>query len=306
MKRLLVVLLLIASFVSAQDLKYLRYDTDLLSAQFHKNRREEVRKRLPENSAAVIFSAPERNRSNDDDYQYHQSPNFYYLTGNPEPDAMLIITTNEIEVNGKKSNEFLFVQRRNPYKETWTGRRLGIEGAQQLLGFDAVFITGEFKEADIDIKKFSSVLVLPWEPTGVVHDVLDQDDLWTLIEDFKSKATTLDSTQLNDILRGLRENKQPEEIKLLKKAIDISCDAHNEMMRTTKPGMYEYEVQATGEYIFKKEGSEYVGYPSICGGGENSVILHYESNRGKLSSGDLILLDMGAEYHGYSRSEERR
>ena len=305
MKRLLVVLLLIASFVSAQDLKYLRYDTDLLSAQFHKNRREEVRKRLPENSAAVIFSAPERNRSNDDDYQYHQSPNFYYLTGNPEPDAMLIITTNEIEVNGKKSNEFLFVQRRNPYKETWTGRRLGIEGAQQLLGFDAVFITGEFKEADIDFKKFSSVLVLPWEPTGVVHDVLDQDDLWTLIEDFKSKATTLDSTQLNDILRGLRENKQPEEIKLLKKAIDISCDAHNEMMRTTKPGMYEYEVQATGEYIFKKEGSEYVGYPSICGGGENSVILHYESNRGKLSSGDLILLDMGAEYHGYSADVTR-
>src|SRR6266496_4794050 len=142
MSRLLIAFLLVASFASAQDTKYLRYDKDLLSSQFHKNRREEVRKRMPENSAAVIFAAPSRNYSNDIDYQYHQSPNFYYLTGNTEPDAMLIITKNMIEVDGKKGNEFLFVQRRNPFKETWTGRRLGIEGAQQVLGIDAVFISG--------------------------------------------------------------------------------------------------------------------------------------------------------------------
>src|SRR5258705_2392595 len=134
MNRFLIALLLLVVSASAQDLKYLRYDTDLLSSQFHKNRREEVRKRMPENSAAVIFASPSRNYSNDIDYQYHQSPNFYYLTGNTEPDAMLIITKNMIEVDGKKSNEFLFVQRRNPFKETWTGRRLGIEGSQRLLG----------------------------------------------------------------------------------------------------------------------------------------------------------------------------
>lgn len=317
MNKLFVAALLLAvSFVSAQDLKYLRYDTDLLSPQFHKDRREEVRKRMPENSAAVLFAAPERNRSNDDDYQYHQSPNFYYLTGLTEANAMLIITKNEIEVNGKKSNEFLFVQSRDPLKETWTGRRLGVEGAQQLLGFNAVFLSRDFENTAVDFKKFSSVLVLAG-PTGVVRDKYDEDDLGMLMDNFRSKVSgstspdlgtqvaSLDSVQLNDILRGLRETKQPEEIKLLKKAIDISADAHNEMMRATKPGMYEYQVQAVGEYIFKKEGSEYVGYPSICGGGENSVILHYESNRRKLSSGDLILLDMGAEYHGYSADVTR-
>jgi Xaa-Pro aminopeptidase len=304
----IILILLIASASVAQDVKYLRYDTDLLSSQLHKNRREEVRKRMPENSAAVIFSAPVRNRSNDDDYQYHQSPNFYYLTGNTEPNSMLIITKNVIEVDGKKSNEFLFVQSRDPFKETWTGRRLGIEGAQQLLGFDAVFISGNFENTGIDFKKFSTVFMLR-PPQGLVRDKYDSDDLWKLVDIFRNKinanATVLDSGQFADIMSELREVKQPEELKLMRKAIDISCDAHIEMMHTTNPGMYEYQVQAIGEYIFKKNGSEYVGYPSICGGGENSVILHYESNRRKLADKDLILLDMGAEYHGYSADVTR-
>lgn len=317
MNRFLVAfLLLVASAVSAQDLKYVRYDADLLSSQFHKDRREEVRKQMPENSAAVIFAAPVRNRANDNDYLYHQAPNFYYLTGNTEPNSMLIITKNEIEVEGKKSNEFLFVQRRNPFAEIWTGRRLGIRGGEQLLGFDAVFISGEFKDTDINFRNFSSVLLLQ-EPTGVVSDRLAQDDLWTMMDNFRTKVSgngvpdlsakvaVLDSFHLNDILEELREIKQPEEMKLMRKAIDMSCDAHIEMMRRAKPGMYEYEVQAVGEYVFKKNGSEYVGYPSICGGAENSVILHYQSSRKKLAAGDLVLLDMGAEYHGYTADVTR-
>ena len=318
MNRLVQILLvlLISSAALAQDVKYLRYDTDLLSSDFHKNRREEVRKRMPENSAAVIFAAPVRNRANDNDYQYHQSPNFYYLTGNPEPNSMLIITKNEIVIDGKKSNEFLFVQSRDPQKETWTGRRLGIEGTRKLLGFDAAFISGNFEHSDIDFSRFSSVLMLR-PPQGMVKDKYDSDDLSKLVDVFKTKvspaempdlhgkSTVLDSGQFADILSELREVKQPEELKLLRKAIDMSCDGHIEMMRNTKPGMYEYEVQAIGEYVFKENGSEYVGYPSICGGAENSVILHYQTSRRKLASGDLILLDMGAEYHGYTADVTR-
>jgi len=307
----ILLVLLISSTAIAQDIKYLRYDTDLLSSQFHKNRRGEVRKQMPENSVAVLFAAPVRNRSNDNDYAYHQSPDFYYLTGNTEPNSMLVIAKNEIEIDGKKSNEFLFVQRRNPFAEIWTGRRLGIKGAEQLLGFDAVFISGDFENTNIDFRNFSSVLILR-EPTGVVSDRNAQDDLWMLIDNFRSKvnanavpdlhgkATVLDSVQLDDILKELREIKQPEEMTLMRKAVDISCDGHIEMMRKTKPGMHEYEVQAVGQYVFEKNGSEYVGYPSICGGGENSVILHYQTNRKKLSDKDLILLDMAAEYHGYT------
>ncbi|MBK5286602.1 MAG: aminopeptidase P family protein, partial [Bacteroidia bacterium] len=249
-----------------------------------------------------------RNRSNDDDFQYHQSPDFYYLTGNTEPNSMLIITKNEIEVEEKKANEFLFVQNRNAAREVWTGRRLGKDGAEKILGFSAVFISGDFQNTQIDFSKFSTILILP-DPKGVVPDKYDEDDLAGLISAFKVKTvikeSIIDDSSLKTILSSLREIKQKDEIKLMRKAIDISVDAHIEMMKTAKPGMNEYEVQAIGEYVFKKNGSEYVGYPSICGGGENSCILHYISNRKPLSANDLILLDMGAEYHGYTADVTR-
>jgi len=296
------------AFLQAQEFKFLRYDTDLLPAEFHRNRREEVRKQMPENSVAVLFSAPVRNRSNDDDFQYHQSPNFYYLTGNTEPNSMLIITKNEIEIEGKKSNEFLFVQNKNAAREVWTGRRLGKDGAQALLGFSTVYFSMEFRSLNIDFSKFSSILILP-NPEGVVPDKYDEDDLAGLISTFNGKTaikeSIVDDSSLKTILSSMREIKQNEEIKLMRKAIDISVKAHIEMMKTAKPGMNEYEVQAIGEYVFKKNGSEYVGYPSICGGGENTCILHYISNRKPLSASDLILLDMGAEYHGYTADVTR-
>ncbi|HET8963670.1 MAG TPA: M24B family metallopeptidase, partial [Chitinophagales bacterium] len=98
----------------------------------------------------------------------------------------------------------------------------------------------------------------------------------------------------------LREIKQPEELVLMRKAIDISCAAHLELMKALQPQMHEYEAQAVIEYMFKKEGAEYVGYPSIVGGAENSCILHYETNRRKLEGKDLLVIDAGAEYHGYT------
>lgn len=310
MKKYFLVLLFIAVewAVNAQDLTTLRYDTDLLPASFHLSRREEVRKQMPDNSIAVIFSAPVRNRSNDDDYQYHQSPGFYYLTGCTEPNSMLVITKDKKVVEGEINNEFLFVQSRNPAAESWTGRRLGIEGAKKLLGFSTVFISGGLDTTKIDFRIYDKILILPY-PQGIVADKFNSDDLSKLISNFKQKTegreSITDDFLLDKILDGLREVKQPEEMKLQRKAIDISADAHVEMMKSTNPGMHEYEVQAVGEYVFKKNGSEYVGYPSICGGGENTCILHYESNRRPLKNGDLILLDMGAEYHGYSADVTR-
>jgi Xaa-Pro aminopeptidase len=91
----------------------------------------------------------------------------------------------------------------------------------------------------------------------------------------------------------------------MKKVVQMSCEGHNEIMRAIVPGMHEYDVQSIGEYVWKRHGAEYVGYPSICGGEENSVILHYITNRRQLASGDIQLNDMGAEYHGYSADVTR-
>lgn len=294
--------------VDTARLAQIRYDKDLLTPGFHRDRREAVRQQMPDNSVAIIFSAPVRNFANDVDYQYHQNPNFYYLTGNLEPNSILIITKNKVDIDGKKSNEFLFVQNRNPFAEVWTGRRLGKDGAEKLLGFSAVFSSSVFDSSSINFRNFEFVLILPY-PEGVVADKYDADDLSGLIETFKTKApdlkNPLDDYTLRKILAGLRSVKQEEEMKLMRKAIDITVEAHIEMMKTSEPGLHEFEVQAAGEYVFKKNGSEYVGYPSICGGRENGCVLHYTTNRKKLSGSDLILLDMGAEYHGYTADVTR-
>ena len=94
--------------------------------------------------------------------------------------------------------------------------------------------------------------------------------------------------------------KQPEELVLLQKAITVTCQGFMEMIKAIKPGMTEYQAQAINEYFFKKNGSEYQGYPSICGSGNNSCVLHYEFNRKTFQPDDIFLADMGAEYHGYT------
>src|SRR6185295_17741214 len=101
------------------------------------------------------------------------------------------------------------------------------------------------------------------------------------------------------------EIKQPEEIVLMRKAIDMSCAAHLEVMKALEPAMHEYEAQAVVEYMFKKGGAEFMGYPSIVGAGENSCILHYETNRKKLQGNDILVIDAGAEYHGYTADVTR-
>jgi Xaa-Pro aminopeptidase len=289
-------------------LAQIRYDKDLLAPEFHRNRREAVRAQMQGNSIAVFFAAPMRTYANDVEYQYHQDPNFYYLTGCHEPNAMLIITKEVVVIGEKKGNEFLFVQSRNGFRETWTGRRLGVDGAEKLLGFSSAFNSAEFKNSKIDFRKFEPVFILPYHE-GVAEDKMNPDDLAGLIKTFKSKTDSLDPKvddfAMKKILASLRAIKQPEEIKLMRKAIDISVDGHIEMMKSANPDMHEFEVQAAGEYVFKKNGSEYVGYPSICGGRENGCVLHYTTNRKKLSGNDLILLDMGAEYHGYTADVTR-
>jgi Xaa-Pro aminopeptidase len=105
---------------------------------------------------------------------------------------------------------------------------------------------------------------------------------------------------LDSILQDLREVKTDEELRFLQKAIDLTAAAHREAFRSIEPGLREYEIEAVIEYVFQRGGAEYTGFPSIVGSGENSIILHYESNRRTMEAGDVVVMDIGAEYRGYS------
>jgi Xaa-Pro aminopeptidase len=312
---------LLALFITLSGISVFAQDTDLpvdfLSKDFYHDRRDKLREKLAPNTVAVFFAGAERNRANDVDYPYHQDPDFYYLTGYKEANSVLLVfRDNQTAPNGSTYNEIIFVQPRNPRAEMWTGRRLGDKGVKDQLGFSLAFNNSEFKKYGIDFSKFDRILFFDFK-NDVRNGSRDSSDLYDLIKQFKAKVNypdkqlvtlkaepqknNLDTKTLDDIMDDLRGIKYPEELRLLRKAIKVSCQSQIEVMKAIKPGMSELEVQGIHEYVFKKYQAENVGYPSIVGSGHNGCILHYEENyKPNIRNNELILMDLGAEYHGYS------
>lgn len=351
--------------------------TDFLSADFHKERREKVRALMPANSVAVFFANAERNRANDVDYIYHQDPDFYYLTGYKEPNSVLMIfSEDQTSADGKVFNEMVYVQEKDPRAEQWNGKRLGVNGVQEELGFDMAFNGSEFEKSTVNFKSFDNVMFFDFKNdyrdlngTADLFDLIKtfkiktnypsdynatKQQIYSLItsteiensanvaqtlgrylnyqEDLKSdqlltgyvnaedngkrkeiqekvklelKSNNLNSVLLGEIMNTLRESKTAEEMVLLKKAIEISAVGQIEVMKAMHPDMSETEIQGIHEYVYKKYGAEYEGYPSIVGGGNNGCILHYIENNKQKVGNELVLMDLGAEYHGYTADVTR-
>lgn len=295
--------------IPTQSNVVVEYDTDLLPTSFFQNNRNELRKLMPPNSVAVFFANPIKNRSNDVDYQYHQDPNFYYLTGLREPNAMIIIFKDIQEFgNGLKTDEILLLQSKNKLDETWTGKRLGAEQAVKHLGIKAALNNKDFLKFTPEFETFDKIFVA--NISNEISNKFLKEDLFNLIQGFYVKTedceTKIDKNTLsNQFLPKLRQVKKSEELVLMQKAINITCDAQIELMKSLTPQFKEYQTQALVEYVFKTNGAEYPGFPTIMGSGENSCVLHYTSNRKPLEKNDLLVSDIGAEYHGYTADVTR-
>lgn len=311
----LITLVLVASF-SMSVFGQPPIPNDFLNKAFFKDRRDKLREKMPANSVAAFFASAVRNRANDVDYVYHQDPNFYYFTGYKEPDAVLLVFKDmQTASNGAQYNEIIFVQPRDPNAEMWTGRRLGSAGVKDRLGFDFSFDNKEFKKYNVDFSKFASIMFYDFK--NDVRDTRDSSDLYDLIAQFKAKVkypekntstlavepqkNNLDLKGLPKIITGLRGIKTQEELELIRKAVKISCAGQVEVMKAMKPGMSEREIDGIHQLVFKKYQAEDMGYPSIVGAGNNGCILHYEENyKPSVSNTELILMDLGAEYRGYT------
>jgi Xaa-Pro aminopeptidase len=338
---------------------------DYLTKEFHAGRRDALRKMMPDNSVAVIFAYPERVFSRDVNYAYHANPDLYYFSGYKETSAVLLIFKDMQHDQDGDYNELFFVQSRDPQQEQWTGRRLGVDGVKNKLGFKKVYNSEEFAGSAVDLKKFSMVLYdgipedegnmkglydafgnkfnIPQidksvqEVVGMIAQRGNPGNINRLMAYYKKKfeqpqyknndllgpfISRPDSTSLAelkskynarfgglvayaDIMNTLRGVKQPEEVELVKKAVEISSIAHAEVMRAIKPNMSERELQGIFEYVHKKYGAEDEGYPPIVGAGANGCILHYEENNVTEVNNQLVLMDVGAEYHGYSADVTR-
>lgn len=307
MLRLLLPTLLFANLLMAQGTA--EYPDDYLSPAFHAGRRAAFREKMPQRSVALFFASPQKVRNNDVNYIYAPSKNLYYLTGLEEPNALLLLFKQSVTLLGKTGTEFIFVQPRNPQREMWTGKILGPTGVMQKYQMENVFTTDQFSGRLLDFAQLDTIIT-SFRTEQILFKYPGRGDL------LANMAASLDSALLQAgkipmpspataILHQLRGIKQPEEIALMEKVINMSVEGHNRVIRTIRPGMHEYDAQALMEYEFKSRGSEYVGYPSINGSGANSCILHYETNQRTLQDGDLLLNDCGAEYHGYSADVTR-
>ena len=281
------------------------YDTDLLSASFHEQKRKALRTFMPDNSMAIFYSGVNMVRSNDVDFEFHQDPNFYYLTGLNEPNSILVLFKNPYLFNNDSINELLLIKERNPSSEIWVGKKLGVKGSKLVLKVQKSYNIDDFNFQNLDFSKFDSIFIhdnfnLSNE---VISSKMDISNVDSLTKDLKKSK--VNSTQLYNWMAQLREIKSNEELILLKKAIAITCDAQTELMKVLKPEMKEYQAEAVVEAVFKINGAEYPGYPSIVGAAENSCILHYTTNRKTMKGNHLLLSDVGAEYHGYTADVTR-
>jgi Xaa-Pro aminopeptidase len=254
----------------------------------------EFMRRMDQKSVAIIPSAREATRSNDTQYRFRQDSDFYYLTGFEEPDSIAVIAP------GREHKYTLFVRPRDPEQEIWVGRRAGVEGAKSEFGAHESFPIAEFDEKLQDILDGAEKL---YYRLGV-HSDLDSKIIQRIAQmralnrkPIHPPRTIIDPAT---IVHEMRVLKSPEEIELMQKAADIAAEAHVEAMKTVRPGMKEYEVEAQIEQVFRRRGAAGPSYTSIIGAGENATVLHYINNDGELRDGDLLLVDAGAEYKGYA------
>ncbi|EAR12843.1 proline aminopeptidase P II [Polaribacter irgensii 23-P] len=372
---------LIVALVMHSASSFSQIPSDFLSKEFHKDRRAALREKMPANSVAIIFANSVRNRANDVDYVFHQDPNFYYLTGYREPNAVLVLfSETQIESEETSYDEILYVQKRDVKAEQWNGKRLGVAGAKKTLGFDVALNAEDFVKSDINFKKFDRIFIEKFE-NDYRNSSKNSAEIYDLVFSFKEKAgynpknflspikkqiyelvratsientanvaqiigralvydpslsgdkdlmqfkeatdaklkkelqkrivlkleakTNIDIGFLAKNMATLREVKAAEELVLLTKAVRISAIGQIEVMKAMKPHMSETELQGIHEFVYKKYGAEYEGYPSIVGAGNNGCILHYIENNKTNIGNELVLMDLGAEYRGYTADVTR-
>jgi Xaa-Pro aminopeptidase len=247
-------------------------------------------------SGVAVFRAPSaRVHANDVEYRYRPDSDFHDLTGFGEADAVLLL-----DGTAERERVVLFVQPRDPERETWTGKRTGVEGAVSVFGADAAYPMEELAQ------RLTPIVARG----GALHYHLGHDEPFNvrLLEIARAawaqRPRTANDlpTSLHDtgpLVHDLRLRKSPEELAWMQRAIDISAEAHRAAMREARPGMYEHEVEALVEYVFRRCGAAGWAYPSIVAGGDNATVLHYIANDCRLRDGDLLLIDAGAELGCY-------
>lgn len=280
-------------------------------------RRAALMSSLGPDTAVVLWSAPRRVYSTDTDYEYRQESNLLYLTGLDDEGVVLVLVPG---ASGPR--EFLFVRARDPFLELWNGAiappedviaQSGIAQVfpqRQSEAFDAFFRAFMTASAPVDAGPAEAAgataapnsgpftLALLGDPSPRAPANPDEDAHLVWARRFADARPGLELRSVADLIEQQRRVKTPYEQRVMRRAVEIAAEAHVEGMKATRPGRWEYEVEAAIEHWFLKSGAMSWGYPSIVGSGPNATILHYVKSTRQMRDGDLLLVDAGANFQG--------
>jgi Xaa-Pro aminopeptidase len=260
-------------------------------------RRARVLERI--HGVLVVLSMPVAYRNADVEHEYRQDSDLYYLSGFAEPDSVLVLS------NVHPEHRFvLFVRPRDPEREIWDGPRAGVDGAVSHYGADAAFPIGELAE------RLPAYLAADRLYFRLGRDRDGDDKVLAAVARARGRGRTpsLWPTEIVDpatVLHELRLRKSRDEVARMRRAAEITRDAHVGAMNIAAPGRWEYELEAVIRETFRRNGAERPAYAPIVGSGPNSTILHYRTNNRRLEDGDLVLIDAGCEYDYYASDVTR-
>lgn len=267
----------------------------MFNEQEYLRRQTDFFKQLPTKSVAILVGAKEAIRNGDAEYPYRQDSDFFYLTGFIEPGAIAVFLKDN-----KSTQYILFSREKNPEIEKWTGEHVGQQNACKVFKADLAFPINTFFTKLPELLNGRDKV---FYRLGKNRDVDDQ--LIAIVKDLNTKSRSgvtapEEFINVDVIIHEMRLIKSDYELALMRKAAQISADAHVRAMKKCRPGMKEYELEAELLYEFLRKGARAVAYNSIVGGGANSCILHYVANRAVLEHNQLVLIDAAAEYENYA------
>jgi Xaa-Pro aminopeptidase len=261
-------------------------------AETYKQRRDALINQVAENSIFLVVTNDVYLRNGDVDYQFRPASNFYYLTGFDEPNAIAVIRRSN--TNSNESELIMFVEHREGGALQWLGPVYGPEGVVEYFNADMAF----------NYEDFSEIIEGYLEGVGIVYSNIEINQ--TMLNTFNQAiANPPEIIGIDNFLNQLRKIKSLLEIITIQKAVDVSVQAFKEALQMIEPNKYEYEVEATFNYVSTINGCPNKAFPPIIASGPNINTLHYQSNNRKMLDGELVMIDFGVEY-GYYASDITR
>lgn len=262
-------------------------------------RRRKLAELMEKNSMLISFSGEEKHKTCDLNYDFEVERNFYYLTGLDEPQAILVIIKTDYF-----TREFLYVRRMSKGEEIVTGETKPVSYYQEMIGIQEIGYKEDF-EADLPTRfgvfGLSTVYFCGSQPVLMASPSLEG----LFAERIQRCIPGVTVKNLCGEIKKMRRIKSDKEIAMMKKAADLTAKGIEALVRDVRPGVYEYQLEADFEHAIKYHGARGTSFHTIAASGKNSFTIHYEKNQDMLQSGDLLLIDLGADYHYYCSDVSR-